>query len=246
MDYATQFLELTTQRKYKLAMALVDQMIAEQVPPETILTDVVALALQKLQAFDESPDAAGYSSLTLLAIAKICDDAVKKIEPLMAKRADSLGTVVIGTPPNEYHSLGKTIVSSFLRSYGWRVIDLGFNVSGKAFVDAAQAHQADFIMVSAFLMPSALRSKEIIDELKRSPIAGTCKIVVGGPPFKFHLGLANKLGADGTGVDAFEAIRVIRRLQGYDLESEKKMEKTSRFKRLARRIFGFGGRRDEQ
>ncbi len=184
------------------------------------------------------PEASGYSSLTLLAIAKICDDVIQKLAPYLSGETVFKGTVVICTPLNDFHALGKTIISAILRSSGWKVIDLGLGVEPQAIIDGALANNADYILISAFLLPSAFRCKEVADRMKTQKLTGKIKLVVGGPPFKFHLGLAQKIGADGMGVDAFDAIRVLNQLSGYDTLTPEKREKMSRFKEFASRIFG--------
>jgi 5-methyltetrahydrofolate--homocysteine methyltransferase len=232
------FAKLTIARKYKDAMAFIDALLAQKVDPSRIMTEIISPTLQSLQKFDESPEASGYSSLTLLAIARICDDGIKKILPLMPPSTTSKGTVIIGTPKDDYHGLGKTIIGAFLRSYGWNVIDLGLNVDSKKFIEEAMKVNADFILVSAFLLPSSLKCKEIADYLHASPLNKKTLLIVGGPPFKFHLGLSQKLGCDGMGIDAFDAVRVLNSMKGYDKEAGNAIQKTKGFDKLKKRIFG--------
>lgn len=71
-------------------------------------------------------------------------------------------------------------------------------------------------------------------------------MVAGGPPFKFHLGLGQKMGVDGVGIDAFDAVRVLNQLKGYDIEATKKVEKTARSLKLKDRIFGFFRKGDKK
>ena len=236
--YQSEFQELTVQRKYKPALALIDDFIASGLDPQLVMTEIIAKTLQSLQSFDESPEASGYSSLTLLAIAKICDDSIQKLTPYLTSEVVYKGTVVIATPLNDYHALGKTIVGAILRSSNWHVIDLGLNVDTQKIIDAAMENNADYILISAFLLPSAFRCKEVADRMKTQKLNNRMKLIVGGPPFKFHLGLAQKIGADGMGVDAFDAIRVLNQLSGYDNMTVEKREGMSRFRQFARRVFG--------
>lgn len=232
-----QYQTLVIQRKYKEALTFVDQLLANQADPLLILSEIIAKTLQQLQKFDESPEASGYSSLTLLAIARICEDSIKKILPLMASMPQQKPTIIIGTPLNDYHSLGKSIVSAILRSSGWNVIDLGSSISPQAFLEATIKYNPQFVLISAFLLPSALKCKDIIDTLRTGNVKA--KIIVGGPPFKFHFGLAEKLGADGMAVDAFDAIRVLDRfITPQSKESQKKAEEGGWFNKFKKRIFG--------
>jgi 5-methyltetrahydrofolate--homocysteine methyltransferase len=241
IDYSqqqTKFHSLTIQRKYKPAIAYVDEMVAAGLNPQQIITEVVAKTLQQLQKFDENPDAAGYSSLTLLAIAKICDDAIKKLVALLPASNEKKETVVIGTPLNDYHGLGKTIVSAILRASGWNVIDLGLSVDAAKFIGAAAEHGAKYILVSAFLLPSALKIKEIADLVKKDSSPNRPKLIVGGPPFKFHFGLASKLGCDGMGVDAFDTVRVLNQFNAPTSSATEKPQRAGWLDRFKKRVFG--------
>ncbi|MFW9993630.1 MAG: B12-binding domain-containing protein [Candidatus Odinarchaeota archaeon] len=242
-DYQEQFFNLTTSRKYHDALALVDRILESGVDQKAIIIDVIANTLQKLQSFDEDPNSSGYSSLTLLAIARICDDSLKKILARAPVDQKYHGTVVIGTPLNEFHSLGKTIVAAFLRFYNWKVYDIGLNVKTDVFIAKAEELEADYILVSTFLLPSALKCAEIASALKTSRLAGRMKLMVGGPPFNFHLGLAEKLGCDATAVDAFDTVRVLNQIHGIETETARKMERTKRFQLFKKRVFNVMKRR---
>lgn len=228
---------LVIQRKYKDALMFIDKLISNQADPPLILSDIIAKTLQQLQKFDESPEASGYSSLTLLAIARICEDSIKKILPYMKQMPNQKPTIIIGTPLNDYHSLGKSIITAILRSSGWNVIDLGPSLSPQAFVEAALKYNPEFVLISAFLLPSALKCKEIVDALHSANIKA--KIIVGGPPFKFHFGLAQKLGCDGMAVDVFDAIRVLEQfISPQNNKSQKKSQEGGWFGKFKKRIFG--------
>jgi methanogenic corrinoid protein MtbC1 len=45
------------------------------------------------------------------------------------------GPVILGNIEDDYHSLGRKMVSIFLEAAGWKVIDLGNDVTAKSFVD---------------------------------------------------------------------------------------------------------------
>src|SRR4030042_2252651 len=79
-------------------------------------------------------------------------DAAQKITGILeevmvssGQQISSLGTVVIGTVENDVHDIGKNIVSTLLRSHGFKVIDLGRGVSPSDFLDAPQKEKADII-----------------------------------------------------------------------------------------------------
>ena len=69
-QYQNQFQTLTIQRKYKLALALIDEYIANGLEPQQIMTDIVAKTLQSLQSFDESPRGIGLFFIDLIGHCK--------------------------------------------------------------------------------------------------------------------------------------------------------------------------------
>ena len=56
----------------------------------------------------------------------------------LSKRGRTRGSVVVGTPPGEFHGLPVAMLSDLLRSGGWEVMDLGCNLPSESFVRAAQ------------------------------------------------------------------------------------------------------------
>ncbi len=232
-----QYADLAIQRKYKDALALIDELVLQNIDPYRIIIDVISKTLQRLQKYDEASDASGFSSLTILAIARICDDSIKKLLPILKQSPQKKGVVLIGTPTNELHGNGKLIISAFLRTAGWEVIDLGLNIDPKQFINEAIKNNVDFILVSAFLLHSALRCKEIVDYLKSIGPPKRPLIICGGPPFRFHLRLYEKVGCDGTAVDAFDTLRVLDELSGTKRDRADTIVKTSWYGKLSKRIF---------
>ena len=74
----------------------------------------------------------------MLMAAEAFKDGMKIIEPKLqesGKKVESLGTVVFGTVFSDIHEIGKNIVITLMGTYGFKVIDLGANVSPTKFVD---------------------------------------------------------------------------------------------------------------
>ncbi len=58
---------------------------------------------------------------------------------LAGKTREYKGTVVLGTVQGDVHDIGKNLVGFMLECSGFRVVDLGINVSEGRFVDAVKA-----------------------------------------------------------------------------------------------------------
>ena len=66
----------------------------------------------------------------VLVAAEAMTKAIEIMEPHIPKEevADKLGTVVIGTIEGDIHDIGKRIVATMLKVYGFEVHDLGRDV----------------------------------------------------------------------------------------------------------------------
>jgi len=139
---------------------------------------------------------------------KVAEDMLLKIHAAekgpAAAQADN-GPVVVGNIEDDYHSLGRKLVSIFLQSAGWQVVDLGNDVTAMEFVDKAVETGARVIGVSAMMYTTAENIKSVRAELDRRNLAGNIKLAVGGAVFKFRPELVKEVGGDGTAANGFEA-----------------------------------------
>lgn len=124
--------------------------------------------------------------------------------------SSSRGTVVIGTVKGDIHDIGKTIVSSLLSAGGFKVVDIGIDVSPSKFAEAAERYDADIIGVSACLTTSTWGQKDVIAYLEAVGTRERYKIMVGGAGCS--AAYAREIGADGYGEDASRAVETASRL----------------------------------
>jgi methylmalonyl-CoA mutase cobalamin-binding domain/chain len=124
--------------------------------------------------------------------------------------SSSLGTVVIGTCQGDIHDIGKNMVALMLQVNGFKVVDLGTNVSPRGFIDAARREEADIIALSSLLTPSMPYIKDVINLLNGFGLRERFLVVAGGAPVTREW--AQTVGADGFGEDAVEAVDVCRKL----------------------------------
>ncbi|MCL4531605.1 MAG: corrinoid protein [Actinobacteria bacterium] len=118
--------------------------------------------------------------------------------------------VVIGTVEADMHSVGKNIVAMMLKSGGFEVHDLGVDVKSSAFLAKAREVKADIIALSSLLTTTMPYIREVVEDLTVSGLRERFKVMVGGGPVTQEF--AEKIGADGYGRDAAEAVRVARNL----------------------------------
>jgi 5-methyltetrahydrofolate--homocysteine methyltransferase len=141
--------------------------------------------------------------------------ALAFLEPHLAKSVDEegLGTIIIGTVQGDIHDIGKSIVATMLTVAGFTVYDLGTDVSPEAFVTKAKEVNAQIIAMSALLTTTMERMQETIDLIQSENLADQVKVMVGGAPVSQQF--AEKIGADGYGVDFNQAVAIAKRLTGH-------------------------------
>ena len=150
--------------------------------------------------------AAGYMAGKIaedaLLLAAACDQAIP----------EEKGPVILGNIEDDYHSLGRKLVAIFLRTAGWKVIDLGNDVLAEDFVAAAVEHRAPIIGASAMMLSTAENIAKIRAELNRRNLSGSIKLAVGGAVFKLRQELVAEVGGDGTAANAVDAPRLMASL----------------------------------
>jgi len=119
-----------------------------------------------------------------------------------------LGKVVIGTVEGDLHDIGKNLVVSMLRGSGYETIDLGVNVPTSRFVDQVRELGPDVLGLSALLLTTREVMGEVVEALAEAGLRDNVKIIVGGSPVNDDF--ARKIGADGYGEDAVDAVKLAR------------------------------------
>ncbi len=127
---------------------------------------------------------------------------------------------VIGNAKDDYHGLGRRMLSAFLRVAGWKVVDLGYDVLPAEFVDAALAEGARVIGVSAMMLTNAENIRRVREEIERRGLAGRLKLAVGGAVFVMRPELVAEVGGDGTATTAMGAPELFERLAAEAAEAE--------------------------
>ena len=122
----------------------------------------------------------------------------------------SAGTMVIGTALGDIHDIGKNMVALMLQVNGFKVIDLGTNVSPQAFLDSARRERADIIAMSSLLTPSLPYIKDVVKRLESQGQRDRFMMIAGGAPIT--KAWADEAGLDGFGEDAVEAVALCRTL----------------------------------
>lgn len=124
----------------------------------------------------------------------------------------SPGTVVLGVVKGDIHDIGKNIVATMFRAHGFKVVDLGRDVTPSAFVEAAQANHADLVGMSSLMTTTRPMIKNTIALFQELGLRTQYKIIVGGGCVTREW--ADLVGADGYAEDAAGAVELAKQLVG--------------------------------
>ena len=114
-------------------------------------------------------------------------------------------TLVLGTVKGDIHDIGKNMVAVMVKNHGYRVVDLGKNVSAEAFVAAVKEHHAEFLGLSA-LMTTTMQEIPHVIAMVREQCPQT-KVIIGGAVITEEF--ARESGADGFGRDAVQTVKLM-------------------------------------
>ena len=116
--------------------------------------------------------------------------------------------VILATVKGDIHDIGKNIVKMLLRSYGYKVLDLGKDVPEKDVVAAWERTHAPLVGLSALMTTTVPSMKSTIDALKAA--GSTAKIAVGGAVLTEEY--AKTVGADFYGKDARATVKIAEKV----------------------------------
>ena len=149
----------------------------------------------------------------MLVSAVTMKNGLEVVKPLLVgDQAQSRGTVIMATVKGDLHDIGKNLVSMMLEGAGFKTIDLGVDLSVEKLLVKVREIRPQVLGLSALLTTSMPEMKRVIEELGAQGIRGSLKVMVGGAPVDRTF--AEKIGADGYGANAAEAVELARRFAG--------------------------------
>jgi len=141
----------------------------------------------------------------VMVAARAMNAALDVLDPVLGtSRADTRGTVMLGTVRDDLHDVGKKLLSIMFRGSGFEVIDLGINVPEHEFVEAIQTHRPDILGISALLTLTLPNVRSTIQAIEAAGIRDNVIIMVGGAPVTPSF--AREVGADAYAPDAVTAV----------------------------------------
>lgn len=183
--------------------ALTSQAVEQGFEAEELLNEALIAAMAEV---GERFERGEFFVPEMLLAARAMKSGVEVLRPLLVEQGvQSIGTVVIGTVAGDLHDIGKNLVIMMLEGAGFRVIDLGTDVSPDVFVQAIRDHSPEFVGMSALLTTTMQSMKSTIKAIEKAGLREQVVVMVGGAPVTQRF--ADEIGADLWGADANSAVR---------------------------------------
>lgn len=145
----------------------------------------------------------------VMLAARAMQEGLKLLRPVLAEaKVEPIATIVIGTVKGDHHDIGKNLVAMMLEGAGFRVIDLGTDVSPEHFFTAAQEHHAGQVVMSALLTTTMPMMQKTIEYFSAQGVRDQVRFLVGGAPVS--QAFADRIGADGYSADASSAVELAK------------------------------------
>jgi len=189
------------------AYSLTKKLINQGNPPMEILNNILVPALKEVGELYEKKVFFLPQLLTSSRAVQRATDLIRK--NLKAKKTEiKRGKILLATVKGDYHDIGKNIVSSVLKSYGYEVIDLGKDKGYEEIIEKAKKEKIDIIGLSALMTTTMEEMEYIVKRLKREQ--PHFKILVGGAAVSRKF--AEEIGADAYAQDAMKTVKIVEKL----------------------------------
>lgn len=184
--------------------------LAEGDDPLEIIED----AQQALRLVGERYEQGEYYISSMMMAGEIFREVMEFLSPVLEERAigKESGHILLGTVQGDIHDIGKNIFSTMMRSHGFRVTDLGVDVSPEQFAEEALRLKPDMIGLSGLLTLAYQSMKETVQIIRKvaDPQVAKTPVIIGG-------GVVNAMacsmaGANYWAIDAMVGVRLCEQI----------------------------------
>lgn len=149
----------------------------------------------------------------LLSSARCAQTVFEEVREVLAASDEcsvNKGTIVMATVQGDIHDIGKNIVKTVLKNYGYEVIDLGKDTPPQLIYDTVRERKIRLVGLSALMtttLDAMRKTIELLHTLPKPP-----KIMVGGAVLTEQY--AREMKADYYSRDAQDGVRIAREVFG--------------------------------
>jgi 5-methyltetrahydrofolate--homocysteine methyltransferase len=183
---------------HKQAVTYTNQLIASGVEPSSILNEGLIAGMSEVGELFKQGE---YFVPEMLIAARAMKSSLEVLRPkLVDSGIKPVGTIVLGTVRGDLHDIGKNLTGMFLEGAGFKVVDLGVDVTAEKFIAAIKENDAELLGMSALLTTTMTYTADVIKALDAEGLRGKVKVIVGGAPITEEW--AKQIGADAFALDA--------------------------------------------
>jgi len=143
----------------------------------------------------------------MLIAARAMNTALEHLQPFfLSGEIQPKGTMILGTVKGDLHDIGKNLVKMIMEGDGWKVIDLGTDVSDDRFIEAVNQTENAIVGMSALLTTTMLNMESVSKSLRANN--QDTKIFIGGAPVS--QAFSDQIGADGYFSNPHGLVRSMR------------------------------------
>jgi 5-methyltetrahydrofolate--homocysteine methyltransferase len=209
-DYMESIKNAVIGGKHAEIKGIVQQALDAGLDPNTIINDAL------IAAMDVVGKDFGSGKIfvpEMLVSAVTMKNGLEVVKPRLAGgQSQTRGTILMATVKGDLHDIGKNLVSMMLEGAGFKVMDLGVDLSVEKLIDQVTVLKPDILGLSALLTTTMPEMQKVISELRAQKLRDKVKVMVGGAPVDRVF--SEKIGADGYGSNATEAVELARRFVG--------------------------------
>lgn len=191
----------------KKAKRIAQQIVNLGIPANT----GVDMLMKAMKIVDQRYERKEYFIVDVASSASAMSEAFKvlesyiEVEPTLVK-----GKIIIGSLKGNVQGLGKDIVAATLQSAGFRVINLGVDISPEEFVKAAIREEAQVMAISISMEETIPYLEDVKTILGQEKTGSKIKVVIGGNAVSDDV--SEEYGLDAYAVDAQECVKKIKAL----------------------------------
>lgn len=187
---------------------LIEKAIEMEVNPKEVVNKALSSGMKVV---GERFGSGEYFVPDVLASAEAFGIAMDILEPkLVTTGLKPKAKFILATVEGDIHDIGKNMVAMMLKGNGFKVKDLGVDVSSDKILEVLKKEKPQFLGLSALLTTTMKAMSGVIKRLEESGLRSEVKVLIGGAPVSEEF--AKEIGADGYGEDAFQAVRIAERL----------------------------------
>jgi len=192
---------------------LAEQSLREGYPPEDAIQQGLTVGMNEVGKLFEAKE---YFVPEVLVCARAMYagfDILKR--EVATNKIVNKGTIIIGVVDGDFHDIGKNIVRLMLEASGFRIVDLGKNVSLDQFKAAVDNENPAIVALSTLMTTTMDSMENIVTSLMK--VSQSLKYMVGGAPLNNDFVVS--IGAHFYGENAAEAVKGAHILTGVSFES---------------------------